>query len=440
MPRAAAIMVASLVGLACSNSGLKGRAGDAGSATGGQAGSTISNGTTGGAGGAIGPGGAGAASTGSAGGQAGTAASSFGQGGCLAISMCDPDQTLDYQEGQRDLSGECPAERDCYSLYNGCFTTLCLWPQAVVDASASDTGGSTGSGGGAKGDSGTAGSSGTDGTGGKGGTASSPPSQGGICAAYPDCDPGDQQVAIGIGMNAILPSTDCPAERECYTLHGCGPVMCLLPQGLHCNDSLSCNPGDTQIPQWDQSCAGYPSPCYENMLCGQSIVCKRGTAGGVDAGDGASPRCGDGIVQTGEECDCGHGIAPVPAGCVGPNDDNTYGGCTTECTLGPHCGDGTVQSPPEQCDLGSFNGSDLGPNGCTLGCLKPHYCGDGVVDADLGEQCDLGTLNGTCLDGQGYPLGYPKNAGCQAFPGSCSCPGDTMVLCSTMCTIPWIDL
>jgi hypothetical protein len=65
-------------------------------------------------------------------------------------------------------------------------------------------------------------------------------------------------VAIGVGLNAILPPTDCPAERECYTLYGCGPVMCLLPQGLHCDDPLSCNPGDTQIPQWDQSCAEYP--------------------------------------------------------------------------------------------------------------------------------------------------------------------------------------
>ncbi len=373
MPRAAALLASGLVGLACSNSGLKGRAGDAGAATGGQAGSTISSGATGGSGGPIGTGGTGAASAtgaGSAGGQGGTAASSFGLGGCNLISMCDPDQTLDYQEGQRDLSGECPAERECYSRYNGCFTTLCLWPEAVVDASTSDTGGSPGSGGGAKGDSGTAGSSGIDGTGGKGGTAGSPPSQGGICASYPDCDPGDQQVAIGVGLNAILPSTDCPAERECYALYGCGPVMCLLPQGLHCNDSLSCNSGDTQIPQWDQSCAGYPSPCYENMLCGQSVVCRKGTDGGVDAGAAAAPRCGDGIVQAGEECDCGHGIVPVPAGCIEPNNDNTYGGCTTGCTWGPRCGDGVVQmNYGEQCDLGSQNGvfqSGLGV--CTPYC------------------------------------------------------------------------
>ena len=43
----AAILLAGLVGMACSSSGLKRSAGDAGAASGGQAGSTISSGTTG---------------------------------------------------------------------------------------------------------------------------------------------------------------------------------------------------------------------------------------------------------------------------------------------------------------------------------------------------------------------------------------------------------
>jgi len=109
-----------------------------------------------------------------------------------------------------------------------------------------------------------------------------------------------------------------------------------------------------------------------------------------------TPRCGDGVVSGGEECDCGDGSAPVPDGCVGPNNDMTYGGCTTKCKPGPYCGDGMVQNGAgEECDLGKDNGVG-GPSasGCTFGCRTPHFCGDGIVDSDTGEECDLGKDNG----------------------------------------------
>jgi cysteine-rich repeat protein len=96
-----------------------------------------------------------------------------------------------------------------------------------------------------------------------------------------------------------------------------------------------------------------------------------------------TPRCGDGLVSAGEECDDG-----------AQNSDTVYGGCTTLCRLGAFCGDG-AKNGPEECDLGQHNGdTSLGKDGCSIGCTKPHYCGDGVVDASLDEECDLGASNG----------------------------------------------
>ena len=137
------------------------------------------------------------------------------------------------------------------------------------------------------------------------------------------------------------------------------------------------------------------------------------------------PHCGDGIVSGGEQCDCGDGSVAVPAGCLGANNDTLYGGCKTDCTWGAFCGDNVTQSPPEQCDIGKNNGSDLTKTGCTFGCTTPHYCGDGILDTDLHEECDLGQLNNVKLDASGNPDTDPNDP-------------NALVHCTDQCKIPII--
>ncbi len=105
-----------------------------------------------------------------------------------------------------------------------------------------------------------------------------------------------------------------------------------------------------------------------------------------------TPRCGDGVVNGTDSCDCGDGTVAVPPMCSGPNDDSSYGGCTSHCTWGGYCGDGVVNGP-EECDDGANKTKYGDTTACGPGCHKPHYCGDNHVDSLFGEECDNGPAN-----------------------------------------------
>jgi hypothetical protein len=84
-------------------------------------------------------------------------------------------------------------------------------------------------------------------------------------------------------------------------------------------------------------------------------------------------RCGDGILDTGEDCDEGDANSNAPNAT-----------CRLDCTL-PRCGDGVVDDG-EFCDAGTANSS--APNApCRPDCTLP-FCGDGILDTSRGELCD----------------------------------------------------
>ena len=136
-----------------------------------------------------------------------------------------------------------------------------------------------------------------------------------------------------------------------------------------------------------------------------------------------TPRCGDGVTTGAEECDCSDGTGTIPDSCNGQkNDDNVYGGCTTQCKYGPYCGDGHVDPEGnEVCDEGKDNGATYsddptGGSGCSVTCQRPHFCGDGHPDAAYGEQCDLGDKNGQVIDNGGGKSCIVCDSKCQIRP------------------------
>ncbi|MFH2007871.1 MAG: DUF4215 domain-containing protein [bacterium] len=130
---------------------------------------------------------------------------------------------------------------------------------------------------------------------------------------------------------------------------------------------------------------GCTSSCiFEPGACGNGVI---------DAGE----ECDDGNANSGDGCDatchfeagtCGNGVLEAGEEC---DDGNLVpgDGCDAACDLeATGCGDGVVD-PGEQCDNGPAN-SDVHPNACRTNCRNAR-CGDNVIDT--GEACDDGNTS-----------------------------------------------
>ncbi|MFA7298478.1 MAG: leucine-rich repeat domain-containing protein [Candidatus Absconditabacterales bacterium] len=138
-----------------------------------------------------------------------------------------------------------------------------------------------------------------------------------------------------------------------------------------------------------------------------------------------------GVVNLGDACDCTDSI------CTTGNDINSNLICDPVdpiCPIPPSCGDGNIDSG-EQCDPAALSqptcssqGYDGGSLTCspsctidTSSCFNDPVCGNNIIET--GEECDGSALSGQTCGNFGYSLGTLSCNGCISFnTGACSNP------------------
>jgi cysteine-rich repeat protein len=185
------------------------------------------------------------------------------------------------------------------------------------------------------------------------------------------------------------------------------------------------------------------------------VLARLGVSAGQDAHCLLASLCGNGVFDGDEECDAGvHNSDVVPDTCrrdcteprcgdgvVDPGDEEACDdgnlvdgdGCDTDCELSPGvCGNGVVEpEEDEECDDGNLVDGDGCDEDCALGDPVPH-CGDGEIDGE--EECDDGEENSDVLPDHCRRDCTDARCGDRVVDEDEDCEPPRTLLCTAECT------
>ena len=216
------------------------------------------------------------------------------------------------------------------------------------------------------------------------------------------CDPGAQPTGCAAGMicGAAGNANQCtcvqgpPSECTGSCTPDCGAGQTCV---CHCAAGPGSQCGNGKVDSGEQcDPAASPTGCFTGETCDDHCTCSGGA-------------CGNGRLDPGEACD----PAATPTGCI-PGKICGAAGTSDACHClkpGTACGDGRVEAT-EQCDPAA------NPTGCPSGQTCSTEC---KCSGTGGAQCGNGTIDpGELCDPTANPTGCPAGTTCGA---SCTCAG-----------------